>query len=70
KSSITQQFYIADINPCKESGDSQNMCSTFFQTYKNCRKYWHNIMVQRRRDGVKLEHAHCHREMLTAMGSK
>uniref|UniRef100_A0AAX7T3U7 Coiled-coil-helix-coiled-coil-helix domain-containing protein 7 n=1 Tax=Astatotilapia calliptera TaxID=8154 RepID=A0AAX7T3U7_ASTCA len=40
-----------DINPCiEESDDSQkclnaynydkSMCSTYFQRYKNCRKYW------------------------------
>ncbi|XP_010738133.1 coiled-coil-helix-coiled-coil-helix domain-containing protein 7 isoform X3 [Larimichthys crocea] len=52
-----------DSNPCIEESDAsqkcldannydKSMCSAYFQRYKNCRKYWHNIMVQRRRDGV------------------
>ncbi|XP_061788428.1 coiled-coil-helix-coiled-coil-helix domain-containing protein 7 [Nerophis lumbriciformis] len=52
-----------DLNPCiQESNASQkcldaynydkNMCSAYFLSYKNCRKYWHNIMLQRRREGV------------------
>uniref|UniRef100_A0A3Q0SVY4 Coiled-coil-helix-coiled-coil-helix domain-containing protein 7 n=1 Tax=Amphilophus citrinellus TaxID=61819 RepID=A0A3Q0SVY4_AMPCI len=72
-----------DINPCiEESDDSQkclnvfnydkSMCSTYFQRYKKCRKYWHNIMVQRRKDGVKpdMPTAAERLEMLTAMGGK
>ncbi|XP_063340593.1 coiled-coil-helix-coiled-coil-helix domain-containing protein 7 isoform X1 [Pelmatolapia mariae] len=72
-----------DINPCiEESDDSQkclnaynydkSMCSTYFQRYKNCRKYWHNIMVQRRRDGVKpdMPTAAERLQMLTSLGGK
>ncbi|XP_006805214.1 coiled-coil-helix-coiled-coil-helix domain-containing protein 7 [Neolamprologus brichardi] len=72
-----------DINPCiEESDDSQkclnaynydkSMCSTYFQRYKNCRKYWHDIMVQRRRDGVKpdMPTAAERLEMLTSLGGK
>ncbi|KAM9839546.1 coiled-coil-helix-coiled-coil-helix domain-containing protein 7 isoform 1-T2 [Aulostomus maculatus] len=72
-----------DINPClDESTASQKcsetysqdktMCLTYFQRYKNCRKYWHNIMVQRRRDGVKphMPTADERQEMLAAIGGK
>lgn len=72
-----------DINPClQETQDShkcmehynydRNMCSAYFQNYKNCRKYWHNVMVQRRRDGVKPEMptAAERQEMLNALGQK
>ncbi|KAM7370242.1 hypothetical protein PAMP_011513 [Pampus punctatissimus] len=72
-----------DINPCmEESSDSQkcldaynydkSMCSAYFQRYKNCRKYWHNIMVQRRRNGVNpaMPTAAERQEMLAAVGGK
>nr|DBA24284.1 TPA: hypothetical protein GDO54_011961 [Pyxicephalus adspersus] len=46
----------------KESDASRNclnvnnyqkeMCSRYFAKYKECRKFWHNIMLSRRRDGV------------------
>ncbi|XP_061730489.1 coiled-coil-helix-coiled-coil-helix domain-containing protein 7 isoform X2 [Nerophis ophidion] len=53
-----------DLNPCIQESDAsqkcldtynydKSMCSAYFQSYKDCRKYWHNIMVQRRREGVK-----------------
>uniref|UniRef100_A0A8C8VL28 Coiled-coil-helix-coiled-coil-helix domain-containing protein 7 n=1 Tax=Pelusios castaneus TaxID=367368 RepID=A0A8C8VL28_9SAUR len=31
----------------------KDMCASYFLNYKNCRKFWHTIMLQRRRDGVK-----------------
>ncbi|KAM7390906.1 hypothetical protein PAMA_008891 [Pampus argenteus] len=72
-----------DTNPCmEESFDSQKcldaynynkrMCSAYFQRYKKCMKYWHNIMVQRRRDGVTpaMPTAAERQEMLAAVGGK
>lgn len=72
-----------DINPCLEETNAsskcmdyynydRNMCSAYFQNYKNCRKYWHNVMVQRRRDGVKPEMptAAERQEILAALGGK
>ncbi|KYO26074.1 coiled-coil-helix-coiled-coil-helix domain-containing protein 7 [Alligator mississippiensis] len=31
----------------------KDMCTNYFIKYRNCRRFWQNIMVQRRRDGVK-----------------
>ncbi|XP_072306459.1 coiled-coil-helix-coiled-coil-helix domain-containing protein 7 [Eucyclogobius newberryi] len=72
-----------DINPCLVETDASRMCmehhgyerdrcGMYFQNYKNCRKYWHNIMIQRRRDGVKPEMptAAERQEMLAALGRK
>ncbi|XP_075440323.1 coiled-coil-helix-coiled-coil-helix domain-containing protein 7 [Ascaphus truei] len=53
-----------DINPCLKETDAsskclddnhyaKDMCSSYFIKYKNCRKFWNAMMVQRRRDGVK-----------------
>uniref|UniRef100_A0A671QC62 Coiled-coil-helix-coiled-coil-helix domain-containing protein 7 n=1 Tax=Sinocyclocheilus anshuiensis TaxID=1608454 RepID=A0A671QC62_9TELE len=53
-----------DINPCIEESDGsqkcldaynydKSMCTAYFMRYKNCRKYWRGVMLQRRRDGVK-----------------
>ncbi|XP_026147783.1 coiled-coil-helix-coiled-coil-helix domain-containing protein 7 [Mastacembelus armatus] len=72
-----------DINPCIEETDAsqkcldtynynKNMCSAYFQRYKNCRKYWHSIMLQRRRDGVKpdMPTAAERQEILAGIGGK
>uniref|UniRef100_A0A3Q2E7R8 Coiled-coil-helix-coiled-coil-helix domain-containing protein 7 n=1 Tax=Cyprinodon variegatus TaxID=28743 RepID=A0A3Q2E7R8_CYPVA len=72
-----------DINPCLEESDAshrcldaynydRSMCSAYFQRYKNCRKFWHGIMVQRRRDGIKpdMPTAAERTEMLGTMGGK
>ncbi|KAM3593522.1 uncharacterized protein V6R79_014706 [Siganus canaliculatus] len=72
-----------DINPCIEESDAsqkcldannydKSMCSVYFQRYKNCRKYWHNIMLQRRRDGVNpdMPTAAERHELLAAVGGK
>ncbi|KAM4543401.1 coiled-coil-helix-coiled-coil-helix domain-containing protein 7 isoform 1-T1 [Fundulus diaphanus] len=72
-----------DINPCLEESDAshkcldaynydKSRCSAYFLRYKNCRKYWHDIMVQRRRDGVKPEMptAAERLEMLNGIGGK
>uniref|UniRef100_A0AAQ4P4X5 Coiled-coil-helix-coiled-coil-helix domain-containing protein 7 n=1 Tax=Gasterosteus aculeatus aculeatus TaxID=481459 RepID=A0AAQ4P4X5_GASAC len=49
-----------------------SMCSAYFHRYKNCRKYWHSVMLQRRRDGVRpdMPTAADRQEMLAAMGGK
>ncbi|XP_003976566.1 coiled-coil-helix-coiled-coil-helix domain-containing protein 7 [Takifugu rubripes] len=72
-----------DRNPCIEESDAsqkcldaynydKSMCSEYFQQYKSCRKYWHTIMLQRRRDGVKpdMPAAAERQEMLAAAGGK
>ncbi|XP_053571029.1 coiled-coil-helix-coiled-coil-helix domain-containing protein 7 [Bombina bombina] len=52
-----------DVNPCLEETDAsskcmddnnyqKDLCSNYFIKYKNCRKFWNAIVVQRRRDGV------------------
>ncbi|XP_005993481.1 coiled-coil-helix-coiled-coil-helix domain-containing protein 7 [Latimeria chalumnae] len=58
-----QKLRDQDINPCIAETDASRrcldennydkaMCSLYFLKYKNCRKFWHNVMMQRRRDGV------------------
>ncbi|KAM6970388.1 coiled-coil-helix-coiled-coil-helix domain-containing protein 7 [Aplochiton taeniatus] len=72
-----------DSNPCIEESDGsqkcldvnnydKSMCSAYFQRYKNCRKYWHNIMVERRRNGVKpdMPTAEERQEILAEIGGK
>uniref|UniRef100_A0A3B1IN58 Coiled-coil-helix-coiled-coil-helix domain-containing protein 7 n=1 Tax=Astyanax mexicanus TaxID=7994 RepID=A0A3B1IN58_ASTMX len=72
-----------DNNPCIEEGDSaqkcldaynynKDMCSGYFLLYKNCRKYWHGIMLQRRREGIKpnMPTADERAEMIAALGGK
>lgn len=72
-----------DINPCLEETDDsrkcldannykKDMCSSYFIRYKNCRKFWHNIMTQRRRDGVKpdMPNADERQQILQAIGGK
>ncbi|XP_063155380.1 coiled-coil-helix-coiled-coil-helix domain-containing protein 7 [Candoia aspera] len=59
-----RRFQDHDINPClvetdasrkclEENQSNKNMCSVYFLKYKNCRKFWHGIMIQRRQDGIK-----------------
>nr|XP_025041938.1 coiled-coil-helix-coiled-coil-helix domain-containing protein 7 isoform X1 [Pelodiscus sinensis] len=39
---------------CMENNNyRRDMCTSYFLKYKNCRKFWHAIMIQRRKDGVK-----------------
>ncbi|XP_054622016.1 coiled-coil-helix-coiled-coil-helix domain-containing protein 7 [Dunckerocampus dactyliophorus] len=72
-----------DLNPCIEESDAsrkclevsnydKNMCTAYFQRYKNCRKYWHNIMLQRRREGVRpdMPTAPERQDILSAHGGK
>ncbi|XP_078543413.1 coiled-coil-helix-coiled-coil-helix domain-containing protein 7 isoform X2 [Lissotriton helveticus] len=53
-----------DLNPCLEETDAsskcmddnnykKDQCNNFFLKYKNCRKFWSAVMMQRRREGVK-----------------
>ncbi|KAF4089404.1 hypothetical protein AMELA_G00065890 [Ameiurus melas] len=73
----------ADSNPCIEESDGsqkcleaynydKNMCSPYFLKYKNCRKYWHTVMLQRRREGIKpdMPSAAEREEMLASLGGK
>ncbi|XP_043099322.1 coiled-coil-helix-coiled-coil-helix domain-containing protein 7 [Puntigrus tetrazona] len=72
-----------DINPCIEESDGsqkcldaynydKSMCYAYFTRYKNCRKYWHGVMLQRRRDGVKpdMPAADERERIITALGGK
>ncbi|XP_069587472.1 coiled-coil-helix-coiled-coil-helix domain-containing protein 7 [Ranitomeya imitator] len=54
----------SDINPCLEesnasskcmdqNGYQREMCALYFHRYKQCRKFWHTIMMKRRGDGVR-----------------
>ncbi|KAJ8376676.1 hypothetical protein SKAU_G00072560 [Synaphobranchus kaupii] len=64
--SIVRKLRDHDSNPCIEESDgsrkcldvnnyNKEMCTAYFLRYKNCRKFWHEIMLQRRRGGVKPE---------------
>ncbi|XP_052008597.1 coiled-coil-helix-coiled-coil-helix domain-containing protein 7-like [Xyrauchen texanus] len=72
-----------DINPCIEESDGsqkcldaynydKSMCSAYFMRYTNCRKYWHAVMLQRRRDGVKpdMPTAEEREQVITGLGGK
>ncbi|XP_006032478.1 coiled-coil-helix-coiled-coil-helix domain-containing protein 7 isoform X1 [Alligator mississippiensis] len=59
-----QRYRDHDTNPCIVETDAsrkcmddnnykKDMCTNYFIKYRNCRRFWQNIMVQRRRDGVK-----------------
>ncbi|XP_067409850.1 coiled-coil-helix-coiled-coil-helix domain-containing protein 7 [Emydura macquarii macquarii] len=59
-----QRLRDHDTNPCIVETDAsrqcmddnnykKDMCVSYFLKYKNCRKFWHTLMIQRRRDGVK-----------------
>ncbi|XP_061569582.1 coiled-coil-helix-coiled-coil-helix domain-containing protein 7-like [Cololabis saira] len=71
-----QVVYVTESDASQKCLDINNydksMCSMYFQRYKNCRKYWHGIMVQRRRVGVRpdMPTAAEREEMLTALGGK
>ncbi|XP_069816130.1 coiled-coil-helix-coiled-coil-helix domain-containing protein 7 [Dendropsophus ebraccatus] len=54
---------VSDVNPCLEESaasskcmDTNNyqkdLCAIYFHRYKQCRKFWHTIMLKRRGDGV------------------
>ncbi|XP_050748824.1 coiled-coil-helix-coiled-coil-helix domain-containing protein 7 [Gymnogyps californianus] len=76
-----QQLRDHDINPCVAETDAsrkcmddnnynKDMCTAYFLKYKSCRKFWHDIMMQRRRSGVKPEmpSAEERKKMLESMG--
>ncbi|NXP53815.1 CHCH7 protein, partial [Heliornis fulica] len=59
-----QQLRDHDTNPCIMETDAsrkcmddnnynKDMCTAYFLQYRNCRKFWQDIMMQRRRNGVK-----------------
>ncbi|KAM8811335.1 coiled-coil-helix-coiled-coil-helix domain-containing protein 7 [Eudromia elegans] len=61
-----QQLRDHDINPCvaetdasrkcmEENSYDKSVCTDYFLKYKNCRKFWHDIKMERRRNGVKPE---------------
>ncbi|XP_065117853.1 coiled-coil-helix-coiled-coil-helix domain-containing protein 7 [Paramisgurnus dabryanus] len=81
--SSAQKLRNVDINPCIEESDGsqkcldaynydKNMCSAYFLKYKNCRKYWHAMMLQRRREGVKpdMPTAEERERIIAALGGK
>ncbi|KAI7814567.1 coiled-coil-helix-coiled-coil-helix domain-containing protein 7 [Triplophysa rosa] len=81
--SSPQKVRNVDRNPCIEESDGsqkcldaynydKNMCSAYFLRYKNCRKYWHAVMAQRRRDGVKpdMPAAEERERIIAALGGK
>ncbi|EHB03693.1 Coiled-coil-helix-coiled-coil-helix domain-containing protein 7, partial [Heterocephalus glaber] len=78
---VTKQLRDPDINPCLSETDAsarcmaennynKERCSSCFLKYKNCRKFWNSIMVQRRQNGVKpfMPTAAERAEILGAMG--
>ncbi|XP_061455196.1 coiled-coil-helix-coiled-coil-helix domain-containing protein 7 isoform X2 [Rhineura floridana] len=59
-----QRLRDHDINPCLPEADdsrkcmdksnyNKGACSAYFLRYKNCRRFWNGIMMQRRNDGIK-----------------
>ncbi|NXD75082.1 CHCH7 protein, partial [Halcyon senegalensis] len=76
-----QQLRDRDTNPCVAETDAstkcmvdnnykKDMCTAYFLKYRNCRKFWHDIMMQRKRNGVKPEmpSAEEREKMLESMG--
>ncbi|XP_077022912.1 coiled-coil-helix-coiled-coil-helix domain-containing protein 7 isoform X2 [Tamandua tetradactyla] len=60
---VSQRLRDPDINPCLLESDAstrcldenhydREKCSTYFLKYKNCRKFWNSVMIQRRQKGV------------------
>ncbi|XP_068093512.1 coiled-coil-helix-coiled-coil-helix domain-containing protein 7 isoform X2 [Hyperolius riggenbachi] len=52
-----------DNHPCLEESDNslkcldvnnyqKDKCTEFFIKYKECKKFWHAIVIQRRRQGI------------------
>ncbi|XP_006085353.2 coiled-coil-helix-coiled-coil-helix domain-containing protein 7 isoform X1 [Myotis lucifugus] len=78
---VARRLRDPDINPCLLESDAstrcmdennydREMCSIYFLKYKNCRKFWNSVMVQRRQNGVKppMPTAAERNEILGAMG--
>ncbi|XP_063781071.1 coiled-coil-helix-coiled-coil-helix domain-containing protein 7 [Pseudophryne corroboree] len=62
--SANRKMRDVDLNPCMEESDAsakcldvnlyqKDMCTSYFIRYKQCRKFWHSVMIKRRGDGVK-----------------
>ncbi|KAM5157604.1 coiled-coil-helix-coiled-coil-helix domain-containing protein 7 [Mantella aurantiaca] len=76
-------FRNIDVNPCIEESDAstkcmnvnnykREMCTSCFIRYKECRKFWHTIMLNRRREGVSpaMPAAEERKQILASLGSK
>uniref|UniRef100_A0AC11E2W5 Coiled-coil-helix-coiled-coil-helix domain containing 7 n=2 Tax=Ovis aries TaxID=9940 RepID=A0AC11E2W5_SHEEP len=61
---VTRRLRDPDVNPCLLESDAstrcmaennydKESCSSHFLKYKNCRKFWNSVMIQRRQNGVK-----------------
>ncbi|XP_018415624.1 PREDICTED: coiled-coil-helix-coiled-coil-helix domain-containing protein 7 [Nanorana parkeri] len=75
-------FRNTDVNPCLEESAAstkcmnvnnyqKEMCTSYFIRYKQCRKFWHTIMLNRRRDGVSpaMPTAEERKQILASLGS-
>ncbi|XP_057646620.1 coiled-coil-helix-coiled-coil-helix domain-containing protein 7 [Chionomys nivalis] len=60
---VTRRLRDPDINPCLSESDAstrcmdennydRERCSNYFLKYKNCRRFWNSVMIQRRQNGV------------------
>ncbi|XP_062935908.1 coiled-coil-helix-coiled-coil-helix domain-containing protein 7 isoform X1 [Cynocephalus volans] len=60
---VMRRLRDPDVNPCLSESDAsircmnennynRERCSVYFLKYKNCRRFWHSVMIQRRRNGV------------------
>ncbi|XP_015270757.1 PREDICTED: coiled-coil-helix-coiled-coil-helix domain-containing protein 7 [Gekko japonicus] len=58
-----QRLLDDDTNPCLLETDAsrkcmddnkynRDMCTVHFLRYRNCRKFWNSIVIQRRQDGI------------------
>ncbi|XP_007889197.1 coiled-coil-helix-coiled-coil-helix domain-containing protein 7 [Callorhinchus milii] len=58
-----QKLRDEDINPCLKETDgskkcleannyNRDLCTYHFLRYKMCRKFWNNIMIERRKNGI------------------
>uniref|UniRef100_A0A8C8W9K8 Coiled-coil-helix-coiled-coil-helix domain-containing protein 7 n=1 Tax=Panthera leo TaxID=9689 RepID=A0A8C8W9K8_PANLE len=78
---VARRLRDPDINPCLSESDAstrcmdennydREKCSTYFLKYKNCRKFWNSVMIQRRQNGVQpsMPTAAERDEILGAMG--
>ncbi|XP_038622713.1 coiled-coil-helix-coiled-coil-helix domain-containing protein 7 isoform X1 [Tachyglossus aculeatus] len=80
---VVRKLKDPDVNPCLAESDASNRCMNdhnydrdrcvvHFLKYKNCKRFWNSVMVQRRRSGVHppLPPAAEREEMLRAMGER
>ncbi|XP_071063923.1 coiled-coil-helix-coiled-coil-helix domain-containing protein 7 [Dasypus novemcinctus] len=78
---VARRLRDPDLNPCLLESDAstrcldennydREKCSTYFLKYKNCRKFWNSVMIQRRQNGVtpSMPTAAERNEILEAMG--